>query len=88
MDVDDYFEELRKGGPGYQVLEKGPNSFMIFCDQKDDDAIRAFRSVVNEAIAHRGGNWEVKPGPTWGFSDRSIPGLQDPVYLAAAIWKW
>lgn len=86
--MDNYFEELRKGGPGHRVLQNGPSSFTIFCIQDDDDAIRAFQPVVREAITHRDGKWEVKPGPSGGFTGRGIPGLRDPVYLMAAVWKW
>jgi hypothetical protein len=82
-----YFDQLRQGGSGYEVRDNSAASFSIYCDQTDDEAIRAFQRVARAAKAHEDGDWEVKLAPPRGFKIRSIRGLQDPVYLMAAISK-
>ena len=84
----DYFEQLRRGGPGYQVQEFGPTSFAIYClSQSNDRDVLVFQPIALEAKANEDGDWEVKLGPSGGFSERSIPGWIGRVYLMAAIVK-
>ncbi|MCW2130194.1 hypothetical protein M2226_008938 [Bradyrhizobium elkanii] len=82
-----YFEQLRQGGPGYEVRESTPVSFTIYCDQENDSEVLAFQTIARDAKAQEDGDWEVKLAPSGGFKGRSIPGWQGRVYLMAAIAK-